>query len=372
MKVFPTRKIQVTLIIMKTILSISIIPMLMGLFACGGNKYIDMDVVEFGLLLKENEAALIDVRTPDEYAEGHIASAVNIDYYSDSFLEDVKAQYPLDKPLAVYCRSGKRSAGAAKKLANAGYTVYNLKGGYLAWTESGRRTTKYEVELFQTNGGSLVALCLIKHGSLEIEYDGLSIQVDPVGDYGKKTDYAKEFPKADVILVTHEHPDHLEDSTITVLSKDVADQNAEGDNTLLILNKTSADKIGRGTVISNGEKMELPHGITLEAVPAYNTTAGREMFHPKGNGNGYVLTIDGLRIYIAGDTEDIPEMADLKDIDVAFLPVNQPYTMTPEQCANAAKMFSPKVLIPYHFGKTDLSGLQEMLPDHKILFRQMQ
>ena len=345
------------------ILSLSIIPMLMGLFACGGNKYIDMDVVEFGLLLKENEAALIDVRTPDEYAEGHIASAVNFDVYSDTFLEDIKAAYPVEKPLAVYCRSGRRSASAAKKLADAGYTVYNLKGGYLAWTEAGRRVTKYEVELFQTEGGSLVALCLIKHGSLEIEYDGLSIQVDPVGDYGKKTDYAKEFPKADVILVTHEHPDHLEDSTIKVL---------EGDNTLLILNKTSADRIGRGEVIANGQSRELPHGIMLEAVPAYNTTPGREMFHPKGNGNGYVLTIDGLRIYIAGDTEDVPEMADLKDIDIAFLPVNQPYTMTPEQCANAAKMFTPKVLIPYHFGKTDFSGLQEMIPDQKILFRQMQ
>lgn len=348
---------------MKMILSLSIIPMLMGLFACGGNKYIDMDVVEFGLLLKENEAALIDVRTPDEYAEGHIASAVNFDVYSDTFLEDIKAAYPVEKPLAVYCRSGRRSASAAKKLADAGYTVYNLKGGYLAWTEAGRRVTKYEVELFQTEGGSLVALCLIKHGSLEIEYDGLSIQVDPVGDYGKKTDYAKEFPKADVILVTHEHPDHLEDSTIKVL---------EGDNTLLILNKTSADRIGRGEVIANGQSRELPHGIMLEAVPAYNTTPGREMFHPKGNGNGYVLTIDGLRIYIAGDTEDVPEMADLKDIDIAFLPVNQPYTMTPEQCANAAKMFTPKVLIPYHFGKTDFSGLQEMIPDQKILFRQMQ
>ena len=347
---------------MKAIFTI-FFPMLLGLFSCGGNKFIDMDVVEFGLLLKENEAALIDVRTPEEYAEGHIASAVNFDVYSETFLEDVKAAYPVEKPLAVYCRSGKRSANAAKKLADAGYTVYNLKGGYLAWTEAGRRVTKYEVELFRTEGGSLVALCLIKHGSLEIEYDGLSIQVDPVGEFGKHTDYAAEFPKADVILVTHEHPDHLEDSTIKVL---------EGDNTLLILNKTSADRIGRGEVIANGQNRELPHGIMLEAVPAYNTTPGREMFHPKGNGNGYILTIDGLRIYIAGDTEDVPEMADLKDIDIAFLPVNQPYTMTPEQCANAAKMFAPKVLIPYHFSKTDLSGLQEMIPDQKILFRQMQ
>ena len=132
--------------------------------------------------------------------------------------------------------------------------------------------------------------------------------------------------------------------------------------------------VAKRQVIANGEKMELPKGITLEAVPAYNTTPGREMFHPMGEGNGYVLTIDGFKIYVAGDTEDVPEMASLatQGIDVALLPVNQPYTMTPEQCAKATKMIAPKVLIPYHFGQTDLSGLQDMLPGQKILFRKMQ
>ncbi|MBO7561666.1 MAG: MBL fold metallo-hydrolase [Bacteroidales bacterium] len=348
---------------MKTILSISIIPMLMSIFSCSGAKYIDMDVTEFGLLLKEQEAALIDVRTDKEYADGHIAGAANYDFYNKSFLSMVEEAYPKDKPLAVYCRSGRRSAGAAKQLAEAGYTVYNLKGGYMAWVEAGRRVTKYEVEVFKTKNGSPVAICLIKHGTLEIEYDGLTIHVDPVGEYGKHTDYAAEFPKADVILVTHEHPDHLDDAALKTL---------EGENTVLILNKTSADRIGRGEVIANGQSRELPKGITLDAVPAYNTTPGREKFHPKGNGNGYVLTIDGLRIYIAGDTEDVPEMANLKDIDVAFLPVNQPYTMTVEQCVNAANMFKPKVLIPYHFSKTEMSGLPGMLPDIKVLLRQMQ
>ena len=344
-------------------MSFSLIPMLMSIFSCSGAKYIDMDVTEFSLLLKENEAALIDVRTEKEYAEGHIAGAVNIDFFSDSFLRMVEEAYPKDKPLAVYCRSGKRSAGAAKLLAKAGYTVYNLRGGYMAWTDAGLRVTKYEVEVFKTKNCSPVAICLIKHGTLEIEYDGLTIHVDPVGEYGKHTDYATEFPKADVILVTHEHPDHLEDATLKVL---------EGENTLLILNKTSADRIGRGEVISNGQSRELPKGILLEAVPAYNTTPGREKFHPKGNGNGYVLTIDGLRIYIAGDTEDVPQMAELKDIDIAFLPVNQPYTMTVEQCVNAAMMFKPKVLIPYHFSNTDVRGLPDMLPEIKVLLRQMQ
>ena len=96
------------------------------------------------------------------------------------------------------------------------------------------------------------------------------------------------------------------------------------------------------------------------------------MFHPQGRDNGFVLTIDGLKIYIAGDTEDIPEMAGLKDIDVAFLPVNQPYTMTVEQCVNAAKVISPKVLIPYHFSSTDLSSLPDLLPEINVLLRHME
>ena len=102
------------------------------------------------------------------------------------------------------------------------------------------------------------------------------------------------------------------------------------------------------------------------AVPAYNTTKGREKFHPKGRDNGYVLTIDGLRIYIAGDTEPIPEMKDIKNIDVAFLPCNQPYTMTPEQAAKAAKTINPKVLFPYHFSDTPVKKVADLLKDTKI------
>jgi len=359
---------------MSKIMSFSIIPMLMSIFSCSGSKYTDMDVAEFAQLLEGNGVALVDVRTAKEFAEGHIAGAVNMDFFSSSFLDEVKAAYPVDKPLAVYCRSGKRSAGAARLLSSAGYKIYNLKGGFMAWQNArmpvstyvaGKKLfgDKYEVEQFTTDSGKPVWLTLIKHGSVEIEYAGLSIQVDPVGEFGKHTDYAAEFPKADVILVTHEHRDHLEDSTIAVLSKE---------DTRLILNQTSANMIGRGEVVGNGQSLELPEGILLEAVPAYNTTPGREKFHPKGNGNGYVLTIDGFRIYIAGDTEDVPEMAGLKDIDVALLPVNQPFTMTVEQCVKAANMFKPKVLIPYHFSQTDISSIPEQLPDIKVLLRQMQ
>ena len=335
---------------------------LFGMLSCKGYK--DLDVNEFEAILQTYASAqLVDVRTPEEYAEGHLPGAVNIDWRGEGFEEKASAQLEKERPVMVYCRSGRRSAEAAAVLDGMGFKTYNLKGGILAWADAGKRVTKYEVERFWTAAGKPVEITLIKHGSLEVWYDGRSIQIDPVAGLGKPTDYAAEFPKADVILVTHEHPDHLEDATIATLT---------GPKTILLLNETSRNIIGRGEVIGNGESRELPGGIKLEAVPAYNTTPGREMFHPKGSGNGYVLTIDGLRIYVAGDTEDVPEMAGLADIDVAFLPVNQPYTMTPEQCIAAAKVIGPKVLIPYHYGKTDLSDVPAALPGIDVRIRQMQ
>ena len=155
-------------------------------------------------------------------------------------------------------------------------------------------------------------------------------------------------PKADYIFVTHEHADHYDEATLKLLSTQ---------KTQLITNKRCAEMFGSGKVMKNGDKLQLAPDFEVEAVPAYNTTEGHLQFHPKGRDNGYVLTLDGLRIYIAGDTEDIPEMAELKDIDIAFLPCNQPYTMTVDQCVNAAKIIKPKVLFPYHYNDT---------PVHKI------
>ena len=124
--------------------------------------------------------------------------------------------------------------------------------------------------------------------------------------------------------------------------------------------------LGYGQVMANGNKMTLAEDFTIEAVPAYNITEGHTQFHPKGRDNGYILTIDGLRIYIAGDTEDIPEMESIKDIDIAFLPCNQPYTMTPEQLVRAAKIVKPKVLFPYHYGQTDVGGIPSQLQGEGI------
>ena len=119
--------------------------------------------------------------------------------------------------------------------------------------------------------------------------------------------------------------------------------------------------LGYGETMSNGESTKADKGIIIDATPAYNTTEGRTQFHPKGNGNGYLLTIGGLRVFVSGDSEDIDEYAQLKDIDVAFLSANQPYTMTVEQCIHAAKVIKPKVLVPYHLSNTDMQAIKDGL-----------
>ena len=210
---------------------------------------------------------------------------------------------------------------------------------------------KFQTDTFRTKGGKDVVITAIKHASLRIQYDGLEIQVDPVAKYAPETDYAK-FPKSDVILVTHEHFDHFDRETIAALKKD---------ETQVFANPSVRKMLDFGIALTNGESRAISKAVALDAVPAYNTTPGRERFHPKGRDNGYVLTIDGLRIYIAGDTEDIPEMASLKNIDVAFLPCNQPYTMTLKQAARAARTIKPKVLFPYHYSSTPVKNVEELL-----------
>ncbi len=209
----------------------------------------------------------------------------------------------------------------------------------------------FQTDTFKTKEGKSVTITAIKHASLRIQYDGLEIQVDPVAKYAPETDYSK-FPKADVILVTHEHFDHFDRGAIAALKKD---------GTQVFANPAVQKMLGFGTALTNGEQRVIAKSIKLDAVPAYNTTPGHTQFHPKGRDNGYVLTMGGLRIYIAGDTEDIPEMANMKDIDVAFLPCNQPYTMTPEQVAKAARTIKPKVLFPYHYSQTPVKQVTDLI-----------
>ena len=133
----------------------------------------------------------------------------------------------------------------------------------------------------------------------------------------------------------------------------------------MVLTKAAAAQAPGGLVMANGE-VKTVAGLTIAAVPAYNLVHKRdsgEPFHPKGQGNGYVITFGDKRVYVAGDTENTPEMKALTNIDIAFLPMNLPYTMTPEMVADAARAFKPKILYPYHFGKTDTAKLVALLQD---------
>lgn len=227
-----------------------------------------------------------------------------------------------------------------------------ILGLMTACGQNGVHTDVYEADTFVTPSGKTVCFHALTHASIRIEFDGKEIEIDPVSKMGDRVIDYKAFPKADYILVTHEHYDHLDTAAIRTLTKK---------ETRLITNRHCANQLGYGTVMANGDRLTLNDEMTLEAVPAYNTTEGHLQFHPKGRDNGFILNLDGMRIYIAGDTEDIPEMADIKDIDIAFLPCNQPYTMTTEQLVRVAKTIKPKTLFPYHYGQTDLSGIADAL-----------
>ncbi len=194
----------------------------------------------------------------------------------------------------------------------------------------------------------------IGHASLMFQFGGKVIHVDPVDQFG---DYSK-LPKADLILATHDHFDHCDPKTIELLRTA---------KTKMVMTPLCAAKLKGSITLKNGEGATVD-GILIDAVPAYNLVHMRSPgapYHPKGAGNGYVLTFGDKRVYIAGDTENIPEMKNLKSIDYAFLPMNLPYTMTPEMVADAARMFRPKVVYPYHTTDTDTSKLQPLLKSEK-------
>ena len=220
-----------------------------------------------------------------------------------------------------------------------------LMGLFVTGTVMG---SSLKTDTFKTQNGGELIITFIKHSSLMLSFNGKIIHVDPISKY---VDY-DALPKADITLLTHEHGDHLDQ---------VALQKIEKAGTILVTNQACRDILGKGTVMRNGDKSEPTDYLKLEAVPAYNYTEGRTQFHPRHRDNGFVLTFDNLRVYIAGDTEDVPEMKNLKEIDIAFLPVNQPYTMTIDQAVNATNMFSPRILYPYHCGNTPVQQLADKL-----------
>jgi L-ascorbate metabolism protein UlaG (beta-lactamase superfamily) len=212
---------------------------------------------------------------------------------------------------------------------------------------------KYETDVIPTSAGDL-KITFLGHASLLLAFNGKNIYVDP---FSQVADYAK-LPKADIILITHEHGDHLDPLAL---------KHVRTGNTSVVLTAACVNQVKEGMVMRNGEARTVQE-VYVEAVAAYNLVHKRQNgqpFHPKGIGNGYILTFGDKRIYIAGDTENIPEMKGLKGIACAFLPMNLPYTMTPEMVAEAAKAFRPSILYPYHYGDTDTSRLVELLQDEK-------
>ncbi|MDO5446655.1 MAG: MBL fold metallo-hydrolase [Prevotellaceae bacterium] len=236
-------------------------------------------------------------------------------------------------------------------------SIFSMLCALVGCTAQSNNFQNVAVDEFTTDNGTPIKMYCIKHGSVRMQIGEKWVYIDPVTKAVQPvTDYTT-MPKADIILITHEHGDHLDAEAINQLAND---------DTKIIVNPHSKEMLGgKGTAIKNGDVINEQQ-ITIEAVPAYNTSADKQNFHPKGRDNGYILTIDGFRIYIAGDTEDIPEMKQIKDIDVAFLPCNLPYTMSPEQLAKAATMVKPKVLFPYHYGNTDIDKAVKLLEGTNI------
>jgi L-ascorbate metabolism protein UlaG (beta-lactamase superfamily) len=213
-----------------------------------------------------------------------------------------------------------------------------------------------EVQTFKTSKGE-VKITPIYHAAVLVEAGGKTIIIDPA----KPADITG-LPQADLILITDIHGDHLDPDMIGKLSKS---------GTVVMAPPAVVKTLTTAMPIANGESKEW-EGWKIEAIPMYNMKRGPaegKFYHDKGRGNGYVLTYGGKRFYFSGDTEAIPEMEALKNIDVAFVCMNLPYTMTPEEAAVAVKAFHPKVVIPYHYGMSDLNAFKKGLEGTKIEVR---
>ena len=205
-----------------------------------------------------------------------------------------------------------------------------------------------------TTSKGILEIHPVYHGSFWMNWNNLRIAVDPYGG----ADRYREMGKANLVVITDIHGDHMDSSTLVTL--DLSE-------TVLIAPRAVKERLTKILPaeqkiheLSNGQSLEW-QGIRIEAIPMYNLPDSAGSRHPRGRGNGYVLTIGGKRIYISGDTEDIPEMRALKNIDVAFVCMNLPYTMTVEQAASAVKEFKPKVVYPYHYRGSDTEKFKQLV-----------
>ncbi len=219
----------------------------------------------------------------------------------------------------------------------------------LGLTRCGR---KKPADTIKTDAGK-VTVTFLGHASLMFQWNGKVIDIDPCSE---QADYTR-LPKADLVLVTHEHPDHLDPDAVKAVSKP---------ETVVAASALAAAKLPGAVSLRNGDSRKFLGQLRVDAVPAYNIVHMRSPghpFHPKGVGNGYVLHFGSTRFYVAGDTEDIPEMSALADVDVAFLPVDLPYTMDIDMLDHAANMLRPKILYPYHTTDTVMRAVASRLKD---------
>jgi len=198
----------------------------------------------------------------------------------------------------------------------------------------------------------------ISHATLVLKLGGQVIYTDPVNGEEEFTGQ----PAPTIILVTDIHPDHMNADTLRALSQN---------NPVIVAPQAVAEQLPEEfasgiVVVKNGEKT-TQNGIEIEAIPMYNIPESAESFHTKGRGNGYVVSAEGKRVYISGDTSATPEMKALQNIDVAFLTMNLPYTMSVEEAVDAALAFKPKVIHPYHYrgqnGFSDVHKFKQMVEE---------
>ena len=225
---------------------------------------------------------------------------------------------------------------------------FALSTGITAIAFSAQAQPARQTQTFQTDSGA-VKITPIYHASLLIEAAGKTIYLDPA-----KPANFDGLPPADLILITDIHGDHTDLSSISKITKP---------GTEIFAPPAVVTTVTAAHPISNGETKHW-NGWTIEAIPMYNIKRGPahgQLYHPKGRGDGYVLTYGDKRFYFSGDTENIPEMRALKNIDVAFICMNLPYTMPPDEAAEAVKAFHPHIVIPYHYRGSDLSVFQKDL-----------
>ncbi|HKI55874.1 MAG TPA: MBL fold metallo-hydrolase [Trueperaceae bacterium] len=212
-----------------------------------------------------------------------------------------------------------------------------------------------DVLTFETGLGRLV-ITPLGHGSLRFDVAGMVIHVDP---YGQIADYSQQ-PKADWIWLTHDHPDHYDEGAMAAVRKP---------DTRFLADPISADRLGEDAVVLRNGESTTVGDIRVKAVPAYNIRQKRpngQPYHPKGAGNGYLVSFGDFVVHIGADTECVPEMRDLGRVDVSFLPINLPFTMTPQDAAECFRLIHPKVAVPYHQGDFDPQIVADALRDTDI------